>query len=75
MSKHLAVCVNTPKGRCGFVISASTWEKCEETADRMSNRVGYVGADTFIEALKKAAEMERGEYKKPNLEQYRRVRA
>jgi hypothetical protein len=71
--KHLAICINTKQGRCGFVISASTWQICEDTANNHSDRVGYMGCESFTQAVDEAMKMERGEYK-VDLSKYRVIR-
>lgn len=58
---HVAVCVNSPLGRIGFVISAESQSAATKRAESFSNRIGYVGGDDFQTAIRRAGMMERNE--------------
>jgi len=58
--RHLAVCVVMNGKRVGSVVSAASWEKAVDVAERHDNRVGYVCAESFSVAVTKALSLERG---------------
>ncbi len=58
---YLAVCVDTRYGRAGIVLSGDNQSKLLSFADGLSNRVGYVGCESFEEAVTRAGMMERNE--------------
>ena len=62
MNYHIAVCVERPiTGREGFVITAINQESAVRAAELVLHRIGYVGGDSFPDACRRAAMMERDE--------------
>lgn len=58
--KHLALCVNTRYGRAGIVVSGESESQLLNWV-HTTNRIGYVGCETFEKAVQRAGMMERDE--------------
>lgn len=58
---HFAVCYQTASGRAGVVVSAPAHRQEYMTFPRDPTRIGYVGCESFDEAVTRCGMMERDE--------------
>ena len=59
--QHFAVCYQTPHGRCGVVETFPKFRQEYKSFPANTNRIGYVGCDSFEEAIIRVGKMERNE--------------